>query len=282
MAQFTRTLEFQTEDNNDTGTAGWVVSEMPGFDPISVETGKYNTKKYWSQVLTHDIIEHDPSIAVGTVANEWGAFGAMWSGRVEDDSLIDHNTFENDVAGLLETLNGYFYSFDSNSDYDDLIDELDNHIGLPDGDYVIDDYMREIITPWFNSHSCDYFTAGDRFCTTLIERCLGWMQIGADTFTARYAGADYGGIFERIQWQIGEIFGSPDDVLEAVGFEAYQNGDMTAPDEFWDDFTVILTIDTNSLEVTATVDNHTRVALEEYVIYDSENEDEDEDEDEDE
>lgn len=257
MTTITRTLEFQIAENTEHGIAGWAVAEMPGFDPISTEKSQYNNVDYWSRVLTHDIIEHDPNIAVGTIANEWAAFGALWIGRVEDDCIVTHDQFENDVMGLLETINSHFSEFDSTSDHDDLITELDNHIGLPDGDFTICDYMRNIITPWIVGHSCDYFTGGDRFCSELIERVLGWMSIGADTFTRRFAGSDYGGIFERVQWQIRHIFGSPNDVLAATGHD--DTG--VCLDEFWNEFTVILTIDTDSLEVSAALDYSTAYEL---------------------
>jgi hypothetical protein len=268
MTTITRTFSYRSEYGSANDFHGWEIQELPGFDAISIDKGQYNNVERWSSVLTHDAIEHDPNIAPGTIANELAAFGAVWIGRVENDCTVTHDGLKINCGNMLEILDDHFYDFDSTSEHDDLMTELDDHIGLPDGDYVIDDYMREIITPWIESHSCDYFTAGDLFCSKLIERCLGWMQIGADTFTDRFKGSENGDIFERIRYQIGDILSSPERVLEAIGYD----DQALYMDEFWEDFTVILTIDVDSLEVTAAVDSGTAYELDQMVP-----EDEDED-----
>jgi hypothetical protein len=260
MATITRTFCCRSEYDFN----GWEIQDLPGFDAISIDKGHNNNLERWSALLAHDAIEHDPNIAPGTIANELAAFGAVWVGRVSREGTVTHDGLKINCEKMLDILDGHFYDFNSTSEHDDLMSELDNHIGLPDGDYEIDDYMRQIITPWIESHSCDYFTAGDLFCSTLVDRWLGWMQIGADTFTDRFKGSEYGDIFERIRYQIGDILSSPDRVLEAIGYA----DKCLYLDEFWEDFTVILTIDVDSLEVTAAIDSGTAYELDQMMAED--------------
>ena len=233
MATLTRTLQYQTEHEYGDG---WTVQEMPGFSPISTESPQ------WSRTLTHDLIEHDPDYAPGTLANELGAIGAIYSNRHCYEGTVDLKNITADLENVLENLDHEMT--DCEGDYSAMLEILDREIPLVDHP-MPEDELISFVTDFLNAYSCEWFTAGDRIWQILQGRIVGHMENGAIAFNEKFDGANYGGVFSYIQGGIEKKFSTVDSVLTELDMEDL-HGYIS---EFWDGFAVTVTIDTQNLNV---------------------------------
>jgi hypothetical protein len=244
MAEITKTFTYLSEDANDEGYCGWVIEEMGGFSAIPSEITRYNSLERMTVTMTHDGWEHTEHIARGTIANEIAAFGVMWFGR-RAQGLITAKQMICDFENLIDTIsNGLYEDLDPMEFLEDEIPPCD-YENLEDPKQ--EDFLRRTIADVVNNFSSDHFGAGDMFCDTLIDRWYGWMIIGKIDFEAKYPDSGELDVFSSIREELENIFRSVDSVLYATG-----NDDLSGYfDEFPDDFTVCVTVDTVTLEVTA-------------------------------